>query len=193
MAIIDKQDWIDNHFDVSEAVTEQAVNRFIHQAEIFDLRSAFDNTAFYNTFLLEINKNPVESPWSNLLDPYQYTYQGQPYSHQGIKTCLSYWSYARYLKLSEIASTPFGAAINISEFTQPLQQKKINEIVSHYQRCGYTLFQDVKTYINRFVDAYQDTKTAEDNYEDKDISITKIAGPGVSYPTDFRSTNVRIY
>ena len=184
--MITRQDWIDANLDVTPALQERQINRFIRQSILFDLPGNIENKSFYNLLINESRKNPIEQKWVNVLEPYSYTYEEGNYSHQGIKLCLVYWSYARYLKYSDIASTPFGASIKTSEFTQPLQQKKINEIVSDYNRAGDSLYLDVRFYLERFVDEF--TAYSENLKDDKDLIIQKVAGPGASYPEDYRSS-----
>ena len=95
-----------------------------------------------------------------------------------------YWSYARYVKASSVDSAPQGLVIKTAEFTQQLDQRKINEIVSDYNRSADTLFLDVQFYLERFVDEY-DNRSGVEIEDDKELSIIKVAGPGVSYPRNY--------
>ena len=190
MALITRQDWV-NNVDTAGAIKLDAITRFIREAETFELRRAINNSPFYNTLLIEGNKDPVADKWLNILNPYNYQYEGKNYSHQGIRLCLVYWSYGRYLRFSDIAATPFGAGIKVSEFTQPLQQKKINELVTEYNRSADTLYLDVKFYLERYVDEFE--VVSEEVENDKDLAIEKVAGPGVSYGYDYRRPNYYPY
>ena len=154
--MITKQEWLDNNLDVSGAIPESQINLSIDTAIVVDLRDAFNNIKFYNLFVLEVEKQPIDVKWTRVLEPYEFEYNGADFRHSGLKKVLSYWSYAHYVKNSKVSSSPFGVVSKTSEYTADLEQAKIHEIVNSYRRKADYLFQDIRFYLTHFVSEFNE-------------------------------------
>lgn len=135
--------------DISKSVRDDKINPFIKDAERFDFRPLLGEN-FYN----DLVNNQGQTIYTNLLDPLDYTYNGDPYKHGGLKEVLVCYSWARYIMFGSFTDAPFGTVKKKTQDSEPLTYQEKKSIYTMEQQNALTLWGDVERYIRRFSDSY---------------------------------------
>lgn len=123
----------------------KALNPFILEAQEFDIRSILGDE-FYLAILADL---PTLANYGDLVNGVQYTYDGKLYETKGIKACLIYYSYARYLANANQTSTPSGMVSKTNDYSDPISEKTLARLIQQ-ARSGAIHFQEqFIDYLNR--------------------------------------------
>ena len=170
--MIKREDILAEHLDLAPAVKDTFIERWGNEAIRFELKKAIDHEIFYFKLEKELKSdNELEGRWLNIYNPYEYLWNGEKYRHEGLKLAFVYWTYSRYIEQGNLASTPFGMIIKVSESSQQASLEQINFNKSKYLKQGYEVFSEVKKYMERD-DDFQDYRFRRDwEKDDRDLSI----------------------
>lgn len=154
--------------NVNEA---KALDPFILEAQEFDIRPILGDPLY----LAILDDLPVLSTFGDLVNGVAYTYDGDNYEHKGIKACLIYYSYSRYLANANSHSTPSGMVSKRNDYSDPLDEKTMTRLIQQ-AKAGAVHFQEqfVK-YLNRFETTYPLWKTTCEKQRKGSIRIRSIS------------------
>lgn len=144
---------------------------WIIEAQEFDLKPILGDP-----FFIEIIET-VED-FENILNPYKYTYNGYNYSHEGIKSSLIYWTYARYLANANQHSTPYGMVAKRNDFSENIDEKTTARLIKQAQSGAIAYMNSWITFLDRNKVLYP-LWNINCNLTEKSISSTKITSIGV--------------
>lgn len=173
--LITKSDLISASLELSENITDESINGWIKEVELFDLRQLLNNQSFYTLLIKEANKQPVADAYVKILEPYEYRIGDDFYSHRGLKEVLVYLTYARFIRTGNVKSSPSGLVTKDDINTIPVSQEQLSHLYNMYKKQAHILFNDLEFYLEKFVPEY--TKSTPKVDQSSTFNIQKIAGP----------------
>ncbi len=120
---------------------------YIIEAQEFDIKPILGTPLF-----LAIDE-AIED-FDNLFLPYTYEYSGHTYNHNGIKSALIYYTYARYLANANQHSTPSGMMQKLNEFSTNIDEKTISRLVKQAQSGAIAYQNQFIEFLCRFSQDY---------------------------------------
>lgn len=138
-----------NILQISLGISETEFNKFILEAQKFDLKELF-NEDFYNDFF----KNVSSEKYQILINGKEYEYNEKSYSFEGLGSVLAYFAYSRMLNVSNIVHTSHGTVTKTTPYSTPVNNDLIRSQYYDNRKKANVLFSDVKKYIERFSDTY---------------------------------------
>lgn len=129
---------------VAIGVDENEFNKFIEEAQKFDLKPLVCEEFFYD--LLE---NKDTQPWKKLIDGGDYDYNSRTYYHEGISGVLAYFAYARFFLEGNNTSTSFGIVQKTTPHSTPVELAERKNTYYDKKKNANDLFEDVKKFIER--------------------------------------------
>lgn len=109
--------------DLGYKVDNDKATEAIREAQQVDLYDAFGQF----TYDIIINKDAV--PYADLMNGSIFTISGDSFIHEGIKSLLGDYAYARYLRKLQYNADPFGITIKIGQDSQPVEKRVIDEMI----------------------------------------------------------------
>lgn len=155
--LIDKS-IVSNYFQVSNGRNNAEFEKYIQQAQLFDLKKLMPERFFY-----DLLKNKDEEKYSTLLEGGEYNFEDETYRHEGINAVLSYYTYAWYVFKSNIQDTSFGIVNKTNGQSEQVDYKERRDWFYEYKSQANQLFEDVKLYIERNVDSFPLWNEKKDN------------------------------
>ena len=122
---------------------------------------------------IDICENPDD--YTNVLDPYTWTYNAKKYSHRGLKCVLANFVATRQHQSSASVSTPFGEMLPNSEFSTRAPEKEIARKAALTQSKALSYWEDVKLFLIHNSTTYPLFDQCETN-ESQSIRVTAIGG-----------------
>lgn len=96
-----------------------------------------------------------EGEWFDLIQPKIFLgCNGKQQSHEGLKTVLTYYAYARYVLINNFDDTPNGGVNKTNEWSIPKPYADLKTVSERYRNMGRDLFQEVEMYICLNRDVY---------------------------------------
>lgn len=120
---------------------------WIIEAQEFDLQPCIGNPMYVD--LLDNTSN-----YTDLFEPFTYSYGGKTYKHEGIKSSLIYWTYARYLANINQHSTAFGMVNKVNDYSNIIEEKTTARLIKQAQSGAEAYKEQWITYLNRFNTQY---------------------------------------
>lgn len=109
--------------------SDKELTPHILEAQDFDLRPLLGDN-FFLDFLEDFEASPSLSEYSDLWNGCTYTFQGEKFRHEGLKTILAYHSYARYTSEAGIQSTATGFVQKTNQYSDPVNDKAISRKIA---------------------------------------------------------------
>ena len=156
--------------DVKE-FTEVDIDNFLlllSDAQEIDLKQLLGHQLY-----IDICENPDD--YTNVLDPYTWTYNAKKYSHRGLKCVLANFVATRQHQSSASVSTPFGEMLPNSEFSTRAPEKEIARKAALTQSKALSYWEDVKLFLIHNSTTYPLFDQCETN-ESQSIRVTAIGG-----------------
>ena len=91
------------YLSVSLFRKDEDFNRFIREAQMFDLKGLVCEDLFQ-----DIMSETPANDYTLLLEGGSYTFEGRRYEFAGLKAVLAYFAYARYIFIGHQVDTPMG-------------------------------------------------------------------------------------
>lgn len=150
------------------------LEKCIEQAEDFDIKKVLGNS-FYTTI------DKTKSTYDLLLNGGNYTYDGVEYSFKGLNYAIAWFAFARWTKLSNSNPTAFGTVVKNSDYSDPVEERKLQKEASEYESAGVEYLEDVKLFLhyhygNPIYDNYFKMTRLNDQNLNKQYSISVIGG-----------------
>ena len=114
--LVNKQE-CSKYLSVSLFRKEEEFNRFIREAQMFDLKGLVCESFFQDL----TSETPVRD-YTLLLEGGSYTFEGKKYEFAGLKAVLSYFAYARYIFVGHQVDTPMGIKVKENQDGETISQ-----------------------------------------------------------------------
>ena len=118
---------------------------YIQEAQEFDLKEIL-GVPFY----LDLVENITEPDYADLFNGKSYTWNGRNYEHLGIKPCLIYLTYARFLQNSNQSVTAYGVVHKQNDYSEKVSEATMNRIINQAMAGAKSYEISFKEYLNRF-------------------------------------------
>jgi len=141
--LINKTD-IEKYFQVAIGRKDSEIEKFIQQAQLYDLKKLFPEKLFY-----DLLKNKTENNYLKLLKGGPYVYSNFNYEFEGIEACLSAFTYARYILHNNIQDTSYGIKSKSNQYSTDVDYKEKYSLSSEYRKQANVLFEGAVNYLNR--------------------------------------------
>lgn len=120
---------------------------WIIEAQEFDLQPCLGVPMY-----VDLLANPLN--YTELFEPFTYSYGGFDYKHEGIKSSLIYWTYARYLANANNHNTAFGVVTKLNDYSEPAEEKTISRLIKQAQSGAVAYREQWLHYLTRFSSNY---------------------------------------
>lgn len=141
--LVNKQE-CSKYLSVSIFRKEEDFNRFIREAQMFDLKRLVCES-FYQDLTSE---TPVRD-YTLLLEGGSYTFEGKKYEFAGLKAVLAYFAYARYIFVGHQVDTPMGIKVKENQDGETISQTERRDVRTMYKQQADMLWEDCKRYLER--------------------------------------------
>ncbi len=141
---------------------------YILEAQQFDLKPLLGNS-----FYLAICNDFVNGEFTEYVDLFngsEWTESGLTYRHEGLKSVLVYFSYARYVIESPLSETANGVVIKTEQYSQSAEDKSLIRRRDTAYSGAQAYWADVKKFLN---DNYLDYPLWENC--DKQVNKSRIS------------------
>ena len=129
------------------------VKQKVLDSQEFDLRP-FMGESFFLALVAAFNAGPLVTPWVELFDEFEYTYDGNQYENPGIKRLLAQYTDSRYIAEGGATSTAYGNVIKTHGHSTPIDSK-LSGRKSAKSRSGATALEDrIILYLTRNKSTY---------------------------------------
>lgn len=136
---------VEKYCRISISVSREDFNRFIEEAQDFDLKKLVCEE-FYEALF----DNRKEASWQIILNGGDYTYEDKERTFTGIVKALSYFSYARFMLMDNVQSTRTGFVQKQNPHSNPISLEDRKEFAKNYRRNAYLSFADFKKGMDRY-------------------------------------------
>lgn len=120
---------------------------YILEAQQFDLKPMLGN-ALYLDLCNDFAAYPSLSVYSDLFNGSEWTESGFTYRHEGLKSVLVYFSYARYVIESPLSETANGVVIKTEQYSQSAEDKALIRRRDTAYSGAQAYWVDVKKFLN---------------------------------------------
>ena len=134
---------------IAVGVADNEYEKFIEQAQDFDLKELVCEEFFY-----DLLKNKAEPNYVKLIDGGEYEYNGNNYSFKGLAGVLSFFSYARFQLESPAVSTSFGMQFKTTPNSTPVPLEERRNTYYQKKSQANKLMEDVVKFIERNITDY---------------------------------------
>ena len=143
--LVNKQE-CSKYLSVSLFRKEEDFNRFIREAQMFDLKGLVSEAFFQDL----TSETPIRD-YTLLLDGGSYTFEGKKYEFAGLKAVLAYFAYARYIFVGHQVDTPMGIKVKENQDGETISQTERRDVRTMYKQQADMLWEDCKRYLERTV------------------------------------------
>ena len=141
--LVNKQE-CSKYLSVSLFRKEEEFNRFIREAQMFDLKGLVCESFFQDL----TSETPVRD-YTLLLEGGSYTFEGKKYEFAGLKAVLAYFAYARYVFVGHQVDTPMGIKVKENQDGEAVSQIERRDVRTMYKQQADSLWQDCERYLER--------------------------------------------
>ena len=130
--LVNKQE-CSKYLSVSLFRKEEDFNRFIREAQMFDLKGLVSEAFFQDL----TSETPVRN-YTLLLEGGMYAFKGKKYEFAGLKAVLAYFAYARYIFVGHQVDTPMGIKEKVNQDGEAISQNERRDVqtTSRYAVAG---------------------------------------------------------
>lgn len=120
---------------------------YIVDAQQFDLKGLLGNP-FYHSLAQDILDSPSLQLYADLWNGSEWIFQGRTFRHEGLKTVLVHFTYARYVMNSNMEETAFGIVTKKEENSTPVSDKTIQRKIDNARSGAMAYWKDIEYYLN---------------------------------------------
>ncbi|MFV0377762.1 MAG: hypothetical protein ACK5JD_10740 [Mangrovibacterium sp.] len=146
--LINKTD-VEKYFQVAIGRKDAEFEKYIRQAQLFDLKKIMPEIFFY-----DLLKNKAEANYQQVINGAEYVYDGNEYEQEGLKAVLAHFTYGLYIFKSGIQDTSFGMVVKQSQQSEPVEYKERRDWYYEHKAQANQIWEDVKRFIERNIDDY---------------------------------------
>jgi len=115
--------------------------------EAIDLAQEGDLYDVLGEFLFDVIANAEEAGYTDLMDGSTFTYQGESYTHVGIKKLLGDLAYSRYVYTINQNFTPFGATEKFGQDSRTVDRSTIKDMSLQAKKDADAKFRLIEIYL----------------------------------------------
>ena len=141
--LVNKQE-CSKYLSVSLFRKEDDFNRFIREAQMFDLKGLVSEAFFQDL----TSETPIRD-YTLLLEGGMYAFEGKKYEFAGLKAVLAYFAYARYIFVGHQVDTPMGIKVKENQDGETISQTERRDVRTMYKQQADMLWEDCKRYLER--------------------------------------------
>lgn len=141
---------MDNLITVEEFKTFRKLSRKVDTekaSEAITLAQESDFSKVLGDFYFDVYKNRAEASYSSLFAGSEFTIDGEPFFHRGLKAFLADLAYSRYIYMINVNLTPFGAQEKFTQDSKGIDRNTIKDISVQAQVDATEKFRIIKKYI----------------------------------------------
>jgi len=150
ISLVTKAD-LDNYKYIADSVKNSVSwPQFVSEAQMLDVKSWLGDA-----LLLEIIGQALTLPTTfsaanmKLLSGGTYTYQSKDYFFQGLRACIIYYAFGRFINRTSVNFTAAGVVIKESDFSIPATDKQIQRMETEANLTAEALKCEIITFLNR--------------------------------------------
>lgn len=166
--LVNKQE-CSKYLSVSLFRKEEDFNRFIREAQMFDLKGLVCESFFQDL----TSETPVRD-YTLLLEGGSYTFEGKKYEFAGLKAVLAYFAYARYIFVGHQVDTPMGIKVKENQDGETISQTERRDVRTMYKQQADMLWEDCKKYLERNIEDFPEYKGENNDVNKRKIRIRLI-------------------
>lgn len=115
--------------------------------EAISLAQQSDLNRILGNFYFDVVKNQDQQAYEDLMMGSEFTYCDDEFTHQGIKSLLADYTYARFVYMINVNLTPFGAHKKLSNDSEPIDRNIIKDLAKQAQVDAGIKFETIEKYI----------------------------------------------
>lgn len=134
---------------VAIGVTDAEFNKFIEEAQKFDLKPLVCEEFFY-----DLLKNKDQENFVSLINGGLYVFEEKDYAHDGLKGVLAYFAFARFQLQSQAVSTSHGIVQKTTPYSTPISLEDRRSTYYKKREEANMMMADVVKFIERKIADY---------------------------------------
>ena len=166
--LVNKQE-CSKYLSVSLFRKEEDFNRFIREAQMFDLKGLVSEAFFQDL----TSETPVRN-YTLLLEGGMYAFKGKKYEFAGLKAVLAYFAYARYIFVGHQVDTPMGIKEKVNQDGEAISQNERRDVRTMYKQQADMRWQDCKRYLERNSEVLPEYKSENNEVNKRKIKMQLI-------------------
>jgi hypothetical protein len=128
--------------DIALTNRDIKIDMYIKEAERSDLKPLLGGS-FYQKVVDDV------SSYTELLEPSTYTdCEGNEVSHEGLKTVLTYFTYARYKRFSNMTDTAQGSYVKKDDWSERASAKELKDLFNERRQQAFFLWESVNDFLS---------------------------------------------
>jgi len=153
--LVTKTDFATYKYFANSIKAEQSLDQSIQEAQLFDIKKWLGD-AFLHDLCSQKGTSPESLTTLNefLLSGGNYTYEDETYSLTGLKSCIIYYSIARYIKTDSVKFTATGIVKKEDVYSQPIDDRTMQSLSHSEWEKAEALRLEIIQYLNRFETSY---------------------------------------
>ncbi|MCG2611507.1 hypothetical protein LZZ90_08300 [Flavobacterium sp. SM15] len=140
---------IKTYKDVGEKIDEKKINPIIEQAQITELKDRLGSDFFF-----DVLANLSNPDYQNLLSGSTFTHNGIEYYQDGLKALTADYFMSKYVLLTNVNHTPFGATTKLSNDSQPVDRNTLKDISTQQMQLAGSRWEIIKLYLDSNSDLF---------------------------------------
>lgn len=146
--LLNKQDFVKRLFISDKFESEPLLLKCIHEAQLFDVKKWLGDSLL-NELSTQFDANTLTTLNNTLLDGGSYTYDENTYFFSGLKDCIAYFTWARFIKTDAFKFTATGIVKKNDTLSEPASNKDLQMLSGDALSSADALKLDVIDYLNR--------------------------------------------
>lgn len=141
--LINKQD-IEKYVQLSLHRKDAEIERYIREVQLFDLK-----TLVCDAFFVDLTDEDAQTDYALLLNGGNYEYEGKKHYFEGLKACLTYFFYARYVFKSHQKDTATGLVMKENTHSSAISVSEKRDLQKLYLQDADKLWTECLLYLQR--------------------------------------------
>jgi hypothetical protein len=134
---------------ISDAIkSDSQLDQCITEAQIFDVKKWLGDALLYE-LVSQYESNNLTALNNTLLEGGNYTVDSTTYTFSGLRACIIYYAWARYIKRDSIKFTATGVVKKDADFSEPATLKELQMLSADATASGDALKLEIMDYLNR--------------------------------------------
>ena len=132
--IITLQSFIDK-FNISSNIEAGRIERFIKEAEDFDVKN-YIGAAFFYKVKTEYAQSPADEIYTKLVDGGVYEKCGEMVEFNGLGEAVRYYAFARFRTNHYIQDTRYGTVVKGDDYSEPASRGVLKDTQAELRAAG---------------------------------------------------------
>lgn len=156
IALVDKYDLNEYKYICDSVKNSVSWPQFVSEAQLLDVK-AWLGDCLLNELATQAATSPPSFTPANeaLLDGGTYTYNGKTYIFQGLKACIVYYAFARFINRTSYNFTAAGIVVKDSDYSNPVSDKVIQRMETEARLVAEAIKCEIIAYLKRNYTLYE--------------------------------------